>query len=217
MGSGLRDLSRVLGLVVSLLVAGNVTTMVGYYNPAMILGSILMCLGGGLTTSFDADTSLAAIIVYQALFGIGCGFAFQQPYVATQRVLSSELIPAAVVLLTFMQFLGSIISLSVAQSVFLHTLGKSISVEVPELSVEAVKAAGALGWRAIVPAEDIPGVQRAYSEALQSVFFVGLGFACSTIVGAVGMRWKSVKDGKAAMEVDEKNGVVEQSAGSDKS
>jgi hypothetical protein len=52
-------------------------------------------------------------MVYQTILGVGSGFAFQQPIFAVQRALSQELIPAAIVFVSFAQSLGSIMSLAI--------------------------------------------------------------------------------------------------------
>lgn len=189
-----------LGLVVALLVAGSVTSFIGYYTPSMLLGAVLMSVGAGLTSTFHPSTRLVQILVSQAIFGLGCGFAFQQAYVAVQVVLPSSDIPAAISILTFAQFLGSIVMLAVSQNVFSSHLISGLGSMNLGLNITEILNSGAVDLKNYVPVEKLPEVLQAYNAALDQVFYVGLGAACLTVVGAVGSEWKSVKNKKKENE-----------------
>lgn len=183
-----------LGLVIALLLAGSVTSFIGYYTPAMLLGAVLMSVGAGLTSTFDPSTGLGRILGSQAVFGLGCGFAFQQAYVAVQVVLPSSDIPAAISILTFAQFLGSIVMLAVSQNVFSSHLISGLGSMNLGLDITDILNSGAVDLKDYVPEGKLPEVLQAYNGALDQVFYVGLGAACLTAVGAVGSEWKSVKN-----------------------
>ena len=42
---------------VAIMVAGSITTLIGYYTPVMVIGSVLVAVGAGLITTFKVDTS----------------------------------------------------------------------------------------------------------------------------------------------------------------
>jgi hypothetical protein len=67
------------------MVAGSVTTVIGYYTPVMIVGSVLVAAGAGLVATFKVDTSVVKRVIYQLLFGTGAGLAFQQPILQSRR------------------------------------------------------------------------------------------------------------------------------------
>jgi MFS family permease len=187
-----------LGLVIALLASGFLTSFIGYYTPGMLLGSALMSVGAGLTTTFHPSTTLGHVIAYQAIFGLGCGFAFQQPYIAVQTGLPSTDVPAAIVFLTFVQFLGNIVLLAASQNVLTNRLASGLTSEIPQVDPAAVLNSGALNLKSIVPAQYLSKVLQIYNEALNSVFRVGLVAACVTVVGALGSEWKSIKKSQKA-------------------
>ncbi|KAJ5818067.1 hypothetical protein N7474_003658 [Penicillium riverlandense] len=191
--SGVRDLSRILGLVIAIIAAGAMTTITGYYMPPMLCGGILMTIGAGLTTTFNETTSLAQIIGYQALFGLGCGLAFQQPYAAVQATTAAADTNAAIVVLPFAQFLGSVVVLAICQNVFSIEFIDGLAAKVPGLDPDIVLDSGALNLKKVIPTEYLAQALEVYNDALVHVFYIGLGVACATTLGALGSGWRSVK------------------------
>ncbi|KAJ5626255.1 hypothetical protein N7510_002564 [Penicillium lagena] len=191
--SGVRDLSRILGLVIAIIVAGAMTTITGYYMPPMLCGGILMTIGAGLTTTFNETTSLAHIVGYQALFGLGCGLAFQQPYAAVQATTSAADTNAAIVVLPFAQFLGSVVVLAICQNVFSIEIVDGLAAKIPGLDPGIVLDSGALNLKKAIPTEYLAQALEAYNAALVHVFYIGMAVACATTVGALGSGWRSVK------------------------
>jgi len=188
-----RDLSRILGLVIAIIAAGAMTTITGYYMPPMLCGGILMTIGAGLTTTFNETTSLAHIIGYQALFGLGCGLAFQQPYAAVQATTPSADTNAAIVVLPFAQFLGSVVVLAICQNVFSMEFVDGLAAKVPGLDPDIVLDSGALNLKKVIPTEYLAQALEVYNDALVHVFYIGMGVACATTLGALGSGWRSVK------------------------
>ncbi|KAA8652096.1 hypothetical protein EYZ11_004133 [Aspergillus tanneri] len=193
MQSGLRDLSRILGLVVAIIFGGILVTRIGYYMPFMVAGGTLMSIGAGLTTTFDQTTSLGYIIGYQAIFGLGCGLTFQQPYTAVQAAVAGPDVTSAIVIITFAQFLGSVVMLSISQNIFLNHLASGLAAVVPGLDPTQLLESGAMNLKNLVPADQLPRALGAYNDALVQVFYAGLGTACATVVAALGSGWKTVR------------------------
>jgi hypothetical protein len=59
----------ILSLVIAMIFSGGATTAIGYYTPFMYLSTVLMAVGGGLLTTFKANTGHAQWIGYQVLVG----------------------------------------------------------------------------------------------------------------------------------------------------
>ena len=59
-------------------------TAFGVYVPWLLAGSCLATIGTGLIYMLDIGTPSSKWIGYQALAGIGLGFAFQVPMIANQ-------------------------------------------------------------------------------------------------------------------------------------
>lgn len=93
--SGIRCLPMILGVVILSIVAGFLTTALGYYTPWMIFSSLLMATGAGLLSTFRLGTGHAMWIGYQAIYGFGVGAGMQQGVIAAQTVCTLEDIPTA--------------------------------------------------------------------------------------------------------------------------
>lgn len=193
MESGMRDLSRILGLVIAIIFAGTMTTVTGYYMPYMVLGGVLMSIGAGLTTTFNTSTSLAHIISFQAIFGLGCGLAWQQPFIAVQASTPAADVPSAIVVLTFGQLLGGVVMLAVSQNIFAIELISGLAAKVPGLDANLVLNSGVLSLRKVIPAKYLVEALAVYNDALVKVFYTGMAIACVTTFGALGSGWRSVK------------------------
>jgi len=86
--------------------------------------------------------------------------------------------------------------ISVAQNIFTNRLLTNIASSVPSLDPSIVLKIGATSLRTAVGEANIPGVLTAYNNALDQTFYVSLAMACFSIIGSLGMEWKSVKGKK---------------------
>lgn len=185
-----------VALAIAALVGGPLTSYIGYYNPVLMIGSLLMTVGCGLITTLQLDTSTGQWISYQIIYGFGIGLAFLPPYIAVQTVLPESIVPTALVMLSFAQQFGGIVILSIAQNVFLNQLGHNLAKQVPELDPKTLLGSGALSLVTAVPANLRDQVLVAYNAALVDVFYVALGLTCVVVVCMLGLEWKSVKTGE---------------------
>lgn len=191
-------------------------TRVGYYTPFMIFGTILMSIGAGLLTTLEPDTPTHRWIGYQLLYGMGLGGTFQAPNLAAQTVLPRHDVPIGASLMFFFQLLGGAVFLSVGQNVLNNELIAHLA-HIPGLDAEFLLGSGATTITHL-PEEVRGAVLVAYNESLRKVFVVGAAMACLTVLGALAMEWRSVKEGmdkKKDVEagtggvVDDKVGVDE--------
>lgn len=189
-------LPTAIPFALAILVAGPITSLIGYYTPAMVVGSILMAISTGLYTTFSPTTPPSEWIPYQILYGIGVGLAFQQPYTAVQTVLPDSAVATGLVVLSFTQELGGIVALSIAQNMFTSRLARSLAREVPDLDANVVLKNGALGIINVVPEKYAEGVRSAYNDAIIDVYYLALALTCLTVLGGIFIEWKSVKEEK---------------------
>ncbi|PMD45628.1 putative efflux pump antibiotic resistance protein [Hyaloscypha variabilis F] len=185
-----------VALAVAALVSGPLTSYIGYYNPTLILGSVLMTVGCGLITTLRPDTSAGMWISYQIIYGIGIGLAFLPPYIAVQIVLPESMVPTALVMLSFTQQFGGIVILSIVQNVFRNGLRQNLTTQVPGIDSDTLLGSGALDLINSVPPNLRDQVLVAYNGALVHVFYVALGLTGMVVVSTLGIEWKSVKMGK---------------------
>lgn len=163
----------------------------------MILGSVLMAVGTGLITTFEPDTPTGHWIGFQILYGVGCGLAFQQPYTAVQTLLPESRVPTALVTLSFTQEIGGIVALSVSQNVLVNRLAHNIARQVPgSLDLRSILNKGILGVIDAVPPQFHDQIVKAYNDSLVDIFYIALTLTCLTVIGALGVEWRSVKDEK---------------------
>jgi hypothetical protein len=128
--------------------------------------------------------------------GFGVGFGMQQPLIAAQTVCSLEDVPTATAIVNFSLMLGGALFISVAQNLFTNRLLTNIARTVPSIDPFIVLKIGAISLRKKVGPENIAAVLVAYNDALMQAFYVSVAMACLSIIGAVGMEWKSVKGKK---------------------
>jgi MFS family permease len=193
--SGIRMLPLVLALVVGSALSGALVSAVGYYTPFMIIGTGFMAIGGGLLTTFSVDTSRAQWIGYQVLFGFGLGLALQMPSMAAQTVLKNADVPIGASLMFFAQWLGGAIFVSVGQNVLTTKLVSGL-VSIPGFNPKYVTTTGATELRKFVPEQFLGEVLGVYNGALVKVFEIALILSCFSIIGALAMEFKSVKERK---------------------
>ncbi|KAJ5619235.1 hypothetical protein N7510_003219 [Penicillium lagena] len=196
LGSGLMYLPLAVTLAITALAGGSLTSYIGYYNPVLMLGSVLMTVGSGLITTLRPDTGAGKWISYQIIYGIGIGLAFQPPYIAVQTVLPDSMVPMALVMLSFTQQFGGIVILSIAQNVFRNRLAYNLATQIPEFDSNKVLDSGALGLINAVSAKFRDQVLISYNRALVDVFYIALGLTCLVVLSTLGIEWKSVKKGK---------------------
>ncbi|KAI9717527.1 MAG: hypothetical protein M1812_004668 [Candelaria pacifica] len=194
--SGIMNLPMIMGLVILSVVAGAATTTLGYYTPFMIASSVFMSIGAGLMSTFKTDTNHAMWIGYQAMFGFGVGMGMQQPIIAAQTVLPLADIPVGTAGVFFVQTLGGALFIAVAQNVFTTRLLSGLQSAVPDLDPTIVLSTGATNLKTVIESKFLPGVLFAYNNAIINTFYVTVAMASLSIIGSLGMEWRSVKGKK---------------------
>lgn len=132
MQSGIDNIPLILAQVLASLVAGFVTTTIGYYMPFIYISSIMMPIGAGMLTTFTVDTPTREWIGYQIILGVGVGCGFQQAIIAAQAVLPLADIPSGTTAVLFFQLLGGALMVSAGQNVFTNRLTSGLA-SIPHL------------------------------------------------------------------------------------
>lgn len=88
--SGESMMPQVLGFALFGLLTGPLATVLGYWGPFMMFGSIFMAIGGGLLTTLNVTSLPSAWIGFQCLFGIGYGLVAQAPVSLLQEIFKDE-------------------------------------------------------------------------------------------------------------------------------
>jgi MFS family permease len=190
--SGIDTIPLVLALVVGSVIAGGLTSALGYYAPFMIISPIIMSIGAGMLSTFTPDTGSGKWIGYQILFGIGLGLGMQQPGMAAQTVLSKADVGVGIALIFFAQQIGGSIFATVAQNVLVNRLVQESEV-IEGFNAAILLNTGATDIWKVVPSNLLARVLVAYNDAVVSTFYVAIAVAALALFGGLGIEWRSIK------------------------
>ncbi|KAJ8122633.1 hypothetical protein ONZ43_g1217 [Nemania bipapillata] len=143
LGAGTLLIPLIAGYVVCSVVAGGLTSAVGYYNPGMMIGAGLAIAGSALLTTIRLNSATGRVVGYELLYGFGIGFGFGQPSYIVQTVLDPVDIPIGVTLITLLQNLSASIFVAAAQSLFQGELRRRLSTVAPSIDTSAILGSGA--------------------------------------------------------------------------
>ena len=192
--AGIDSLPLILAEIVAIVGSGAIVTKLGYYAPFFIASSVVMSIGAGLCTLFTVHTSQAAWVGYQFIYGFGVGLGFQQGGVAAQAVLQFADVSIGTAIVLFIQIFGGALFVAVAQNLFTtHLISNLLALNIPGFDPNVIIHAGATNLRSVVDPAMLPQVLVAYNDAIVKTFQLGLIMSCLSVLGAVGVEWKSVK------------------------
>jgi MFS family permease len=115
-------------------IVGFIIHRTGRYLELIYAGVILMTVGNGLYTLFSTKSSLAEIITFQIVAGLGAGLLFQAPLLALQALLPQDDIAMATSTLSFMRNLATSLSVVIGGVLFQN----SMDIRVPSLSTPPI-------------------------------------------------------------------------------
>ncbi|TVY22562.1 Efflux pump [Lachnellula hyalina] len=192
--SGIDFLPFILPEIVGVILSGGLVSAFGYTNPFFIASSIMMSIAAGLCTLFTVETSQAAWAGYQFLWGIGIGIGFQQGTVTASTVLAYNDIAVGTAMVLFANLFGGAVFVAVAQNLFAsHLIDKLLALDLPGVDPQVILHAGATNLRTVVGPENLARVLVEYNDAIVQTFRLGMIMSCISIIGAIGVEWKSVK------------------------
>lgn len=189
--SGINLLPLIVSNSLGTLCAGSLASRFGHYVPFMWVGPLVLAAGGGPYQLVRADSPLGQWVGFQILSGVGYGICSQMPILAVQVVLNKPDIPTGLVMIMFFQMLGGALAPSVGQNLFTDGLLKNLS-KMHGIDGAAVVAAGASGFREIVPPELMNAVVDAFNSALRNVFWVALATPVLAWITSLAMEWRQL-------------------------
>ncbi|RDW56718.1 putative HC-toxin efflux carrier TOXA [Coleophoma cylindrospora] len=208
--AGIRILPLLLGTVVSVIGSGIVISKSGYYAPWLVVGCAIRVIGAGLLTTLRVDTGTGvwigyqvrtnqfklslyvALTYFQIVVGVGTGMTLQQCAMAAQTVLTKRDVPMGLTIITFAQFFGGTISVSVCQTILANTLVSELSKKLPGFNASAIASAGATEIQGLVSKEQLPIVLAAYNAGIDNAFYCALAASSLAFVASLFVEWKSV-------------------------
>ena len=116
--SGVLFLALSITLALGGVATGIITYKTGRYLECIWIGLALYAIGNGLFIKLDADSSLAMIISFQLIAGIGGGLLFEPPLIALQAMTSQEDIATAIGTLGLIRSLSTSLAAVIGGVVF---------------------------------------------------------------------------------------------------
>jgi len=181
------------------MIAGIAVNKTGFFTPPAILGPIVTCVGCGLLTTLQVDTSTATWAGFEVLTAAGMGMAMQQPIIAVQAILEPAVVSIGSAIVLFAQGLSGAIFVSVANNILRNHLAQNlVTSKIPNVS--DILAAGATDVRHLVPKEYGLLLVEAYNHALSKVFIIAIPFCSIALLFACALPWISLKEKQAQRE-----------------
>ncbi|RDW59029.1 MFS drug transporter-2 [Coleophoma crateriformis] len=165
----------------------------GRYREIIWAGATIMTLGTGLYITFRTDTSIAQIIGFEIIGGIGTALLFQTPMIAMQNTVSQADTASATATLGFIRNLATSLSVVLGGVVFQNSMNarqsslaasglrqsvlKALSGENAAANVDIVKSIQNIAQR--------QAVQEAFAWSLRNMFIMYTCLAAVTIVGSL--------------------------------
>ena len=94
------------------------------YRELILAGTILMTLGTGLYISFGATTSIAKIVIFEIIGGLGCGLLFQPPVIAIQVFTAQDDIATATATQGFIRNMATSFGVVIGGIVFQNSMSQ---------------------------------------------------------------------------------------------
>ncbi|WVF65704.1 hypothetical protein IAT40_000435 [Kwoniella sp. CBS 6097] len=180
-----------------LVISGKVGERTGQAKYTVVIGSCLMAITSGLMTTLKPGTSIATVVGFQIIAGVGLGMVLNVMVVLVQAdyVKQSHLVPHVTNVFNFWGFVGRIISMSIATSVFNNKLRDGLKVLVILRSHvrEEVAAAPKTIWT-VVPEGVRSTVLDIYASSLVKAFWIACAFSITCILAACCMSNINLKE-----------------------
>jgi len=169
--SGLMLTPMMLGVTVTSIVGGQVTTRTGRYKIFPILGGGIMALGMYLLTGLDVGTTLLESAIFYVVLGLGMGFLMQMVSLIAQNSVEQKDMGVASSARMFFQQIGGSLGVAAFGAIFARQLTASLAAAAgPGVHVSA--SGGQLDPARV---NSLPGVVKddvfaAIAHAVQHVF-----------------------------------------------
>ncbi|ORY57578.1 major facilitator superfamily domain-containing protein [Pseudomassariella vexata] len=188
--SGLLILPMIITCAIGDITGGILIHQTGRYRELIWAGTAFLTLGSGLYIMFGTDTTLATIIGFQIIFGIGMSLLLQTPTIAIQNTVSQTSTATATSTLSFIRNLATSLSTVLGGVVFQNSMAsRASSLAASGLSKSALEALS--GYQAAANVEitksiddttQRQAVEDAFSWSIRNMFIM---YTCIAAVGVV--------------------------------
>ena len=198
--SGLALTPMMLGVTVTSIVAGQVTTKTGRYKVFPILGGAIMAVGMFLLSGLDTGTTRLESALYYVVLGLGMGFLMQMVSLIAQNSVQQKDMGVASSARMFFQQIGGSLGVAAFGALFARQLTASLGAATgPGVHISA--SGGQLNPATVnsLPALVRHDVFAAIADAIQHVFIWALPaavliFALAWFIKEVPLRGRTPAD-----------------------
>jgi EmrB/QacA subfamily drug resistance transporter len=185
--SGLMLTPMMLGVTVTSILAGQVTTRTGRYKIFPILGGAIMGLGMYLLTGLGVDTTRLTSGIYYVVLGLGMGFLMQMVSLIAQNSVQQRDMGVASSARMFFQQIGGSLGVAAFGAIFARRLTESLAAASHAAGAHISASGGQLNPATVdaLPAIIRHGVFNAIAHAVQGVFIWALPAAVLIFVLAL--------------------------------
>ncbi len=185
--SGLMLTPMMLGVTVTSIVAGQVTTRTGRYKIFPILGGGIMGLGLYLLTNLGIGTTRTTSAIFYVVLGLGMGFLMQMVSLIAQNSVEQKDMGVASSARMFFQQIGGSLGVAAFGAIFARRLTESLAAVTAGSGVHIKASGGQLDPATVnsLPAPIRHDVFYAIAHAVQGVFVWALPAAVLIFVLAL--------------------------------
>jgi MFS family permease len=210
--SGLMLTPMMLGVTVTSILSGQITTRTGKYKLFPILGGAIMAVGMFLLTRLGVDTSRTTSGIYYVVLGLGMGFLMQMVSLIAQNSVGPRDMGVASSARMFFQQIGGSLGVSAFGAIFASRLTDSLRAAAAGRGSGAhINVSGGQLDPTVVnklPAPIRHDVFYAIAHAVQSVFVWAapagiLIFLLALLIKEVPLRGRAQAGGEAASQQPE--------------
>jgi EmrB/QacA subfamily drug resistance transporter len=204
--SGLLLTPMMVGVMITSLISGQVTTRTGRYRALPILGAAGMTAGMGLLSLLGVNTSRVTSALFMVVLGLGMGFLMQLTTLLAQNSVEPRDIGVASSSRLFFQQIGGSLGVAAFGAIFARRLQDALTAVSP--NVHIATSGGQLNPATVktLPPAIQHDVFYAITHAIQGVFIwaipaCALAFALTWFLKEVPLRGRVKADEPAAPEL----------------
>ncbi|KAK6062425.1 major facilitator superfamily transporter [Seiridium cupressi] len=187
--SGIQTIPVICACSVVTFVASPLMAKYGYYLPYFVVGAAITAVSGGLTYTFDIETSIGKQVGYQILMGFSTGLVLQIPPIIAGVVTSNadKAVGLSVVLIT--QFYTASLVLAASSAITNNLLVKNIPIYAPAVNPEDVFSVGAFNLQSHFSGVDLYGIRQAYIVGLRGAWAMGIALFGVAFLTVFVVKW----------------------------
>lgn len=186
----------------------------GHYTPWYLFASVLVVIGSALMYTVDENSSTPRIYGYSAILGIGAGCVVQTAFIVAQASVPHQEMSsgksllnrchektkktnrfAAIALINLAQIGGLVISLTLANTIFLNLAFRNIGNVLPNADSENIKSLVS-GTSSVVlqslDADTRRHILHAIVDPISDVYVLCIAYGGAALLLCLGMKWEKV-------------------------